>query len=434
MAVSINTNINSLRVMRNLSAATHSLSRTYERLASGQRINRASDDAAGLAIADSLRSRSRLYSAANRNINDGISALSIAGSALEQQVAILQRLSELAEQAANGTYSASQRASANTEFQALVREFGRTGDTASFNGLSLLLAGRTGKVSQFDLQTGIDGSSSSNLRIGTANTGTLSGSIYASQLFGNSTALAAYGGFTFDAIASSYQGQIASLSLTDSSNTKRTLLIGVDYQQNGEYLLRVFAKNSDLGATGYLIGGENPVGSPENYTYMGDIAVNVDSSGRSLSTSVSSSFQFNEETTSGTLVVDVSGLTFQRVGTPVAFQVSSTNNSGSTALDFSGVETIARARAALTLIEARRGQLSILQGQIGAAQSRLESTLRVSSASQENSLAAESRIRDADIASEMAQLTAAQIRQQVSSRLLAQTNDQTRLALQLLQL
>src|SRR5437868_11900202 len=105
MAVTIGSNIASLQAQRRLSDSTAKLQTTYERLSSGQRINKASDDAAGLAIADQLRADQRVASVAIRNANDGISLVAIADSALGEVSNVLTRLSELAEQSANGVFS-----------------------------------------------------------------------------------------------------------------------------------------------------------------------------------------------------------------------------------------------------------------------------------------------------------------------------------------
>ena len=137
-AIRIGSNISSLQAQRKLGQTSAALSRTFERLASGQRINRASDDAAGLAIAESLKKDVRVYSQAVRNVNDGLSALYIAEGALDQLSAITMRQQELAAQAANGTYSLSQRRAMNTEANALVEEFNRIVESTSFNGMQLI--------------------------------------------------------------------------------------------------------------------------------------------------------------------------------------------------------------------------------------------------------------------------------------------------------
>jgi len=138
MAISILSNVASLRAQRQLGVTSLSLEQTFERLASGQRINRASDDAAGLAISASLRQDIRVASTAMRNANDGISLISIADGAMGEITAVLQRMAELAAQSANGTYNARQRSPLQAEFVALAAEIERISSTTNFNGLPIL--------------------------------------------------------------------------------------------------------------------------------------------------------------------------------------------------------------------------------------------------------------------------------------------------------
>ena len=137
MAISLGQNIDSLAAQSELNQATSSLTQSYERLSSGLRINQASDDAAGLAIASQLNSNSRVYTQAVRNVNDGLSMANIAEGALNALKQISERQLELAEEAANGTYSTTQRQALNTEANALVDEYNRIVNTTSFNGMNL---------------------------------------------------------------------------------------------------------------------------------------------------------------------------------------------------------------------------------------------------------------------------------------------------------
>jgi flagellin len=138
MPININTNIVSLRGQRLLNASSDSLSSTFTKLSSGKRINRASDDAAGLAIAESLRSQARLSGQALRNTNDGISTIAIADGALGEVSTILNRLAELASQSANGTITTTQRSVISNEFVALGSEIERIAASTEFNGIKLL--------------------------------------------------------------------------------------------------------------------------------------------------------------------------------------------------------------------------------------------------------------------------------------------------------
>ena len=160
MAITIGNNIVSLQAQRRLGVATEALASTYERLSSGQRINKASDDAAGLAIADSLRASQRIAGVAIRNANDGISTIAIADGALGEISNVLQRLGELAEQSANGVFSVSQRSALQNEFSSLGSEIERIATTTSFNGVNLLSSGQS-----ITLQVGFDSQSTAQILI-----------------------------------------------------------------------------------------------------------------------------------------------------------------------------------------------------------------------------------------------------------------------------
>ena len=158
MAITLGSNIVSLQAQRRLNSATDRLSKTYEKLSSGQRINHASDDAAGLAIADSLKATARVASVAVRNANDGISTISIADSALSEVGNVLARLAELAEQSANGVFSTTQRSALQNEFTALGSEVERIATTTEFNGVKLLSGGNV-----LVLQVGFNSGSTSQI-------------------------------------------------------------------------------------------------------------------------------------------------------------------------------------------------------------------------------------------------------------------------------
>ena len=158
MTISINSNLAAVRSQRLLGQSSESLNRTYERLTSGQRINRASDDAAGLAIADSLRVNARLATVAVRNAQDGISSIAVADGALASIGGVLSRLAELSQQAANGSYSSVQRSALEAEFATLGSEIERIAVTTTFNGVSLLSG-----TQQISFQIGFDGASTSQI-------------------------------------------------------------------------------------------------------------------------------------------------------------------------------------------------------------------------------------------------------------------------------
>lgn len=150
MALSIGHNVAGLRAQRAFQSGSHQLSLVLERLSSGRRINRASDDSAGLAVSLSLNGDGRVFSRAVANVNDGLSALNVADGAIEQLTGIVTRIRELATQAANGTFSPSQRGAINEEAQALKREFARVARSTEFNNINLL----DGSVDAIAVQAG----------------------------------------------------------------------------------------------------------------------------------------------------------------------------------------------------------------------------------------------------------------------------------------
>ncbi len=161
MAISLSSNIASSKAQGKLSQTTSTVSKNYEKLSSGLRINHASDDAAGLAIATALNSKQRIMSAGVRNINDAISLLNIADGATQELSNILGRILELAEQSANGTNNLEQRSALDKEAQALRNEYNRILTTTEFNGRKIA----DGSMGSLQVQAGLDSTSNSQLAV-----------------------------------------------------------------------------------------------------------------------------------------------------------------------------------------------------------------------------------------------------------------------------
>ncbi|MCX5770472.1 MAG: flagellin [Candidatus Hydrogenedentes bacterium] len=143
MGLRINTNVAAINASRILRASTLDLNKSLERLSSGLRINRAADDAAGLAIAEALQSQVRGTIVAQRNSQDGISLVQTAEGALAETTNALQRMRELAIQAANGTQSDSNRAALNAEVTQLLQQIDDIALDTEFNGIRVLSAAQT---------------------------------------------------------------------------------------------------------------------------------------------------------------------------------------------------------------------------------------------------------------------------------------------------
>ncbi len=154
----INTNVNALYSQNALKINARSMSNAMQQLSTGSRINSARDDAAGLAIGESMTSQIRGLNQAVRNANDGINMMQTAEGAMVEQSNMLQRMSELATQAANGTYSSAQRGYLQTEFSALSTQIGSIASQTTWNGRQLLDGTDSNGVNavsgQFDFQVG----------------------------------------------------------------------------------------------------------------------------------------------------------------------------------------------------------------------------------------------------------------------------------------
>lgn len=211
MASTINTNIASLNAQRNLNSSQTALSTSLQRLSSGLRINSAKDDAAGLAISDRMSSQIAGLNQAARNANDGISLAQTAEGGLSTATDLLQRMRTLAVQAANGTNSASDRASVQQEVSQLQQELNRVANTTQFNGQNLL----DGTLNNAQFQVGANSNQTINFSIGSAQAASI----------GNNTLARNTGGTMVDAVASTVSGSIAANNVATG-----TLLI----QGNGD--------------------------------------------------------------------------------------------------------------------------------------------------------------------------------------------------------
>ena len=173
MALYINTNVASESAQKNLGANQSKLAVSFNRLSSGLRINSAKDDAAGLAISESLKSQIRSFNVAERNASDGISMAQTAEGALGEVHDILGRMRELATQAANGSLTSTDRGFLQTEFSSLQSEITRIQGSAKFNGRQLV----SSTAETITLQVGLDNTGSDQIQVtlGGVSLGTIAG-------------------------------------------------------------------------------------------------------------------------------------------------------------------------------------------------------------------------------------------------------------------
>lgn len=237
MSISTGSNFLALKLTGRMTKTSAELGSTIERLSTGSRINRAGDDPAGLFIADKLRLDARLMNVALRNTNDAVSLVTVTDEALAEVGDLLSRMSELAIQGANGTYTTTQRSAMQVEFSALGSEINRISAGVSFNGTKLL-----SESSDIVAQVGITNDASSRITLSStiatlSSLGLGSGAALTYSLTGTTTAYAvSASGTAYSAIQSALDqvsgqrgvvGAVAarlSSAVTNLSNTRETLI------------------------------------------------------------------------------------------------------------------------------------------------------------------------------------------------------------------
>jgi flagellin len=372
----INTNVMSLNAQRNLSTSGGALATALQRLSSGLRINSAKDDAAGLAIAERFTTQIRGLNQAARNANDGISLAQTGEGALAEITNNLQRIRELAVQAANSTNSASDREALNQEVEQRLAEIERVASQTSFNGQKIL----DGSFGTAAFQVGANAGETISIGLNTS--------------------------MKKDAI-----GQVAvttgTVDVTDPDNDPDT-----DDFVSADNVLTI--ADGDLSIA---VGDADAVELTGDYESVQDLvdAINSKVAGASAWIDADNHVVIaSSEDLDVTLANDAATLLAGIADTTVAADTDFlTAVSVETAGDAN--ETIVRVDAALTSV-------SSLRSTLGAIQNRFESTITNLTTAAENLTASRSRIQDADFAQETAALTRAQILQQAGTAILAQAN------------
>jgi flagellin len=393
MGVRINTNIEALNAQRNLGISGLAFGKSVEKLSSGLRINRAADDAAGLAISEKLRAQVRGLNQAQRNAQDGISMVQTAEGALTEVHSMLQRMRELAVQASNSTLSSSDTQSVNTEITALKAEIDRVAGSTTFNGQFLL-------------------------------TGALS--------------VSQSGGTAIVGLSISTTGGTADVSAVDVSGAKASTTYTLTSQAGGLLTLSDGGGNSQqvtlaaIGATGTEAINFSTLGV--KITVVGAAAktavgLATDLNAMTVITGAGSAANFQI----GANASDTLAVTFADARTSAAgYGVLATNISSFTTATGSGIGIVGAAQALITSVDTALAYISTTRGNFGAVQNRLEHTVASLGVSSENLAASESRIRDLDVASEMVNFTKTQILQQAGTAILAQANQAPQSVLSLL--
>jgi len=357
----INHNIAALNTYRQLTVNNSNSNKALEKLSSGLRINKAGDDAAGLAVSEKMRGQIRGLEMASKNAQDGISLIQTAEGALNETHSILQRMRELAVQSANDTNNANDRQELQKEITQLISEIDRISTDTEFNTKKLLNGGLGGTVDTaltdvFDV-----------LGVSTIQTSGAKADTYTITTAGNE------------------------LTMSNSAATKTQTISNAAGAQTLNF--------SDFGITittnaGYLIN-----------TAVGDVVI-----------------------TAGSATFHIGANDGQAINLSIL-------DMGANAL---GVDTIdittqAGADTAIATIQTAIDSVSSERAKLGAYQNRLEHTINNLGTSAENLTAAESRIRDVDMAKEMMEYTKMSILSQAAQAMLAQANQQPQGVLQLLQ-
>lgn len=373
----INHNIAALNTYRQLSNNSVNTQKSLEKLSSGFRINRAGDDAAGLAISEKMRGQIRGLDQATRNAQDGISLVQTAEGALNETQSILQRMRELSVQASSDTNTSTDRGALQKEVSQLVSEIDRISNTTEFNSQKLL-----------------DGSKSN------------------------------------------VAAKAASAEIL-ASNTKEYTVSGIStIAADSTYLFKVGTETTTPGTFNYSIvdgTGATITGTIANTATTLNIATGIDLN--FVSGSIS-----NGDSVS---VVARKAVTASATDDSLSFQIGANstqtikvdlNDMSSKALKVNKVDitTQGGAEASISTIEQALRDVSTERSKLGAVQNRVEHTINNLGTSSENLTAAESRIRDVDMAKEMMEFTKNNILQQAAQSMLAQANQQPQGVLQLL--
>lgn len=409
MGLRINQNIAAQNAYRNLSVTDNQMSKSLEKLSSGFRINRASDDAAGLSISEGLRAQTGGLKVAVRNAQDAISVVQTAEGALNETTAMLQRMRDLSVQANNASLDDSAKKAAAAEFTQLASEIDRVSDTTAF-GKSKLLDGNFGMRATSTGAT-INGNAANppNDPYPTTNSPTASTGMTISSLGGKAVSInVADVDLTSDG-TTPLAPQAAAQKVNDAiANALRD-------SGHGDVTLEVSASVDK--ATG-------------NLTFSASGTTGFEFTASDLG--ISGASTANTKATNGAFQIGANS------GETLAVGIRAINSStlGLNSLDLTKAATTTGGKSgateAIEVLDAAIQQVSDNRAKLGAHQNRFEHTINNLNTAVENLSASESRIRDTDMAQEMVQFTRNQILTQAGTSMLSQANQASQNVLSLL--
>ena len=406
MAMVVQHNITAMNSNRQLGVTTSGQAKSSEKLSSGYRINRAGDDAAGLKISEKMRSQVRGLNRASDNAQDGISLIQTAEGALNEAHSILQRMNELAVQGANDTNESIDRDAINQELSALTAELDRISQTTQFNKQNLLDGGFQDK----NLQVGANANQKISISIDNMNAQSLGLRSVTRVTDATAQTGMAIKSYTYMGMKYSYDmgtSQVENLSL---ANAQFQTSIANLYETS------MYAQQVDT-TTGSAY-----------YTFK-DHAIAEGSTGRygtAASAQAAEVSAFQKDISNE--VMDKTNFTkYISTDTETAKAMAATSGKG-----IVGVDNYTTANNSITAIQEAINKVSTQRSALGAIQNRLEHTVANLDNVSENTAAAESRIRDTDMADEMVEYSKNNILAQAGQSMLAQANQSTQGVLSLL--
>jgi flagellin len=416
MSLVLNTNISSLQAQNNLTTSSSQLSTATEDLSSGLKINSAADNAAGYAIVQNFQTQVGGLNQASENATDAINLSQTAGSALSQITSNLQSIRDLAVQAANGTYQASDRADINTTVQQYLSQINTIANQTSFNGINVL----NGTGNSLSFQVGANVGQAIDVGLGGGATTSQLGQVSEVSTGDISGAFLNASGATGAAIS------LSGLSITGADGTSYTFTGGTASSAQDVVDAINAAGVDGVSAAVNASGGINIYSS-------GELAVDGSSvTGASAASAASGSFA---NLTSGATAFGASGVGSAASGlaaTGVAYTAGSViTASGS--LAGGDVLTVDDANQLISRVDAALSQVSTMSSTFGAVQDRFQSDISTLSAQQTNLTSSQSSIQDTDFAAETAVLSQAQVLQQAGISVLATANSEPQNILKLLQ-
>lgn len=494
MGMVVRTNTMANNAFRQLGMNNNQVSKSLEKLASGYRINRAGDDAAGLAVSESMKAQITGLEAASSNSQDAISLVQTAEGALTEVHDMLNRMVELSTKAANGTYTDAQRQNYQDEIKELQDEIDRISKTTEFNGQKLLdgklgstsngmpiaVTDITGKVNGTALAAGTPVASTATV-VGTTGSGVDFGSVSGDiatitvsyrdengdnktitveyQVTGTSSttidnamnALNANKEFSsvFTAAKAGTTGVTFTAQVSGAAPTINSMTVSTS-KSSSTAKLEVKTEGKDA-TSSFNIGntfkeGDSLTIDGKTYTYVKDangsdgksfsdiasLVIAADANGVKLDVDNTGAVTATKDGSNGG-----GGLSFQVGATADADNVLTLNvaDMSATALGVADVDVskVPSAQAAIDKINSAIDTVSKTRSGLGAMQNRLEHTINNLDTTAENLSAANSRIRDTDMAKEMMQYTQMNVLVQSAQAMLAQANQQPQSVLQLLQ-